>query len=27
MVFVADPASLRAMITGTYRGRFTDDEP
>jgi thiosulfate reductase cytochrome b subunit len=27
MVFVADPASLRAMITGTYRGRYTSDEP
>jgi thiosulfate reductase cytochrome b subunit len=27
MVLVADPASLRAMITGTYRGRFTRDEP
>ncbi len=26
MVFVADPASLRAMITGTYFGRFTSDE-
>lgn len=27
MVFVADPPSLRAMITGTYRGRFKSDEP
>lgn len=27
LVFVADPASLRAMITGRYRGRFTSDEP
>ncbi|MGD8601986.1 MAG: cytochrome b/b6 domain-containing protein, partial [Gemmatimonadota bacterium] len=27
LVFVADPASLRAMITGWYRGRFTSDEP
>ncbi len=27
MVFVADPPSLRAMITGTYRGRFQSDEP
>lgn len=27
MVVVADPASFRAMITGTYRGRFTNDEP
>ena len=27
MVLVVDRASLRAMITGTYRGRFTDDEP
>jgi len=26
LVFVADPASLRAMITGWYRGRFTSDE-
>ena len=26
MVFVADPASFRAMITGWYRGRFTNDE-
>ena len=26
MVFVADPASLRAMITGQYRGRYTSDE-
>ena len=24
MVFVADPASLRAIITGRYRGRFPD---
>jgi thiosulfate reductase cytochrome b subunit len=27
MVFVADPASLRAMTTGGYRGRYTNDEP
>jgi thiosulfate reductase cytochrome b subunit len=27
MVFAVDPSSLRAMITGTYRGRFTADEP
>jgi thiosulfate reductase cytochrome b subunit len=27
LVFVADPASLRAMITGGYRGRYTSDEP
>ncbi|HKI94587.1 MAG TPA: cytochrome b/b6 domain-containing protein [Gemmatimonadales bacterium] len=27
MVFVADPASFRAMITGRYRGRYTRDEP
>lgn len=27
MVFVADPPSLGAMITGTYRGRFKSDEP
>lgn len=27
MVFVADPASFRAMITGWYRGRYTSDEP
>jgi thiosulfate reductase cytochrome b subunit len=27
LVFVADPASLRAMITGRYLGRFTSDEP
>ena len=27
LVFTADPASLRAMITGKYRGRFTVDEP
>lgn len=27
LVFVADPASLRAMITGRYRGRYTSDEP
>jgi thiosulfate reductase cytochrome b subunit len=26
MVFVADPASLRAMITGKYRGRFASHE-
>ena len=25
MVFVADPASLRAIITGRYRGRFTSN--
>jgi thiosulfate reductase cytochrome b subunit len=25
LVFTADPASLRAMITGWYRGRYTDD--
>lgn len=27
LVFTADPASFRAMITGWYRGRFTSDEP
>ncbi len=27
LVFVVDPASLRAMITGRYRGRFPSDEP
>lgn len=27
MVFVADPASFRAMLTGWYRGRYTSDEP
>lgn len=27
LVFTADPASLRAMITGRYFGRHTDDEP
>jgi thiosulfate reductase cytochrome b subunit len=27
LVFVADPASLRAMVTGIYRGRFRSDEP
>lgn len=27
LVFIADPASLRAMITGAYRGRFVSDEP
>jgi thiosulfate reductase cytochrome b subunit len=26
LVFVADPASLRAMITGRYRGRYKSDE-
>jgi len=26
MVFVADPASLRAIITGRYRGRYTSHE-
>ncbi len=26
LVFTADPASLRAMITGWYRGRFTSDD-
>ncbi len=25
LVFTADPASLRAMVTGWYRGRFRDD--
>lgn len=27
LVFLADPASLRGMITGYYRGRFQSDEP
>jgi thiosulfate reductase cytochrome b subunit len=27
MVFVADPASFRAMITGRYRGRYVSHEP
>jgi thiosulfate reductase cytochrome b subunit len=27
LVFVADPASLRAMVTGRYRGRFRSHEP
>ena len=27
LVFAADPASLRAMITGQYYGRFSRDEP
>lgn len=27
LVFIVDPASLRAMITGRYRGRFVSDEP
>ena len=27
LVFVADSPSLRAMLTGQYRGRFVDDEP
>ena len=27
LVFVADPASLRGMITGWYRGRYTNDRP
>lgn len=27
LVFLADPASLRAMITGRYRGRYASDEP
>jgi thiosulfate reductase cytochrome b subunit len=27
LVFVADPASLRAMLTGRYRGRYVDNEP
>jgi thiosulfate reductase cytochrome b subunit len=27
LVFVADPASLRGMITGRYRGRYRSDEP
>ena len=24
---LADPAALRAMTTGGYRGRYTNDEP
>lgn len=27
LVFAADPASLRAMITGRYTGRYVGDEP
>lgn len=27
LVFLADPASLRAMITGRYKGRYVSDEP
>ena len=27
LVFTADPGSFRAMITGRYRGKYTDDEP
>ena len=27
LVFAADPASLRGMVTGRYRGRHTSDEP
>ncbi|NIR46258.1 MAG: thiosulfate reductase [Gemmatimonadetes bacterium] len=27
MVFAVDPPSLRAMVTGRYRGRFPSDEP
>ncbi len=27
LVFTADPASFRAMTTGWYRGKFTNDEP
>lgn len=27
LVFAADPASLRAMLSGAYRGRYTSDEP
>jgi thiosulfate reductase cytochrome b subunit len=27
LVFVVDRASLRAMVTGRYDGRFTSDEP
>ena len=27
LVFIADPASLRAMLTGEYRGRFQSHEP
>lgn len=27
LVFIADPASLRAMVTGRYRGRYASDEP
>ena len=26
LVFTADPASLRAMVTGRYRGRHRNDE-
>jgi hypothetical protein len=26
LVFLADPASLRAMITGQYRGRYPSDD-
>ena len=26
LVFTADPASLRAMVTGWYRGRYRNDE-
>lgn len=27
LVFLVDPGSLRAMVTGRYRGRFPDAEP
>ena len=27
LVFLADPASLPAMLTGRYRGRYASDEP
>jgi thiosulfate reductase cytochrome b subunit len=27
LVFLVDPASLRAMLTGWYLGRYTSDEP
>lgn len=27
LVFAADPASLRAMLSGGYRGRYRSDEP
>ena len=27
LVFLADPASLPAMLTGRYRGRYANDEP